>query len=405
VLNSTESVAPAVVASSNPPVPFRRATAPVEVGTGSAIAVEVRSNVDLAPEDLAALNALIDSRPDVGVFLTRAWLSGLLAEPVAGVQPIIVLFRSGAALKGIVPLHVRRTTTHLRVGFLGGGTVSDRTDLVTARGYEAACSDAFVAWLAQSFGRKACVLELRDVPLDSPLWGALYRANATGSGLTVQPREVHTLPYLDLAEFWSSSVEAVAWRKVSADRHRRWLDRRGPIAYDLVTDPADVLEAFESLRAFLHARFSDSAGGSALDAPGTVRFHRRVLPLLLNEGRLRMMRMTAAGRPVAIFYGLAAGLWRGCYFLAYDREWAGRIHLGRIAFADTIDRCAREGAAEFDFLKGAERVKYLWPVRTRGTLNADAYPLNVGAQLVRAAAAARDTAAALAKSAGRLLSR
>jgi CelD/BcsL family acetyltransferase involved in cellulose biosynthesis len=251
------------------------------------------------------------------------------------------------------------------------------------------------------------VLELRDVPLDSPLWGALYRANASGSGLAVQPREVHTHPYLDLAEFWSSNMGAPAklWGPASLEKHRRWLERKGRIEMTMLTDPAEILEAFATLREMLHARFGRTTTGSALDPASAVRFHHRVLPRLLKEGRLRMLQMTADDRPISVFYGLASAGWRGCYFLGFDREWAGRIHLGRVAYAAVIERSAREGAAEFDFLKGAERVKYLWPVRTRGTLNADAYPLNMGSQLVRAGAAARDTAAALAKSAARIFSR
>jgi CelD/BcsL family acetyltransferase involved in cellulose biosynthesis len=387
----------------NEPETITRSDAPARAAANAALVIDVRTNLDLTAEDLRALDGLIESRPDVGVFLSPAWLSGLIAEPVAGLERIIVLFRDAGVLKGIAPLYVRRTLTHLGIGFLGGGAGSDRTDLVAARGYEAACSDAFVAWLGQTFGRKAFVLELRDVPLDSPLWGALYRANASGTGgLTVQPREVHTLPYLDLAEFWSSTVDAGG--KSSLDKHRRWLDRRGRIESRVLTDPGEILDAFTTLREMLHARFGATVG-SALDDPRAVRFHHHVLPLLQQERRLRMVRMTADGRPISVFYGLANGPWRGCYFLGYDRAWAGRIHLGRVAFAAVIERFAREGAAEFDFLKGAERVKYLWPVRTRGTLNADAYPLNMGSQLVRAGAAARDTAAALAKSAGRLLAR
>lgn len=52
------------------------------------------------------------------------------------------------------------------------------------------------------------------------------------------------------------------------------------------------------------------------------------------------------------------------------------------------------------FLKGAERVKYLWPVRERVTVDAEIYSAaNSGAQFVRALHASRQVAAALAKSA------
>ena len=354
------------------------------------------------------LDRFVDERPEVGVFMSRAWLTSLLAEPAPGIESLIVLIREGTALRGLVPLAVQRTRTRTRVGLLGGGVGSDRADLLAARGYEAACADTFIGWLDANLRGPAVVLELRDVPLDSPLWGALYRANVTRApGLTVQPREVHTLPYLDLAEFWSESVQSrpQLWGKATLDRHRRWLERKGHVEFELLRDPADVMEAFTALRQMLRERWTRGDTVSALDDPRADRFHRRVLPLLLGQDRLRMTRMRVDGRAVAVSYGLGTNTWWGNYFLGYDRAWAGRIHLGRLAFAAAIEFAAREGAAEFDFLKGAERVKYLWPVRTRGTVHADVYPVTAGSQLLRAATAARDVAAAVSKSAGRLFAR
>jgi len=111
-----------------------------------------------------------------------------------------------------------------------------------------------------------------------------------------------------------------------------------------------------------------------------------------------MIRLSADARTIAVFYGLASGRWWGYYLAGYDREWAGRIHLGQIALATAIEFASKEGATEFDFLKGADRVKYLWPVRERATLDADVYSEGSGAQFKRVTRATRDAAAALAKS-------
>jgi CelD/BcsL family acetyltransferase involved in cellulose biosynthesis len=134
------------------------------------------------------------------------------------------------------------------------------------------------------------------------------------------------------------------------------------------------------------------------------RFHRRVIPLLLGDGRLRMIRLSTDMRTIAVFYGFASSGWWGYYLAGYDREWAGRIHLGQITLATAINLATREGATEFDFLKGAERVKYLWPVRERSSLDADVYSENSGSQFTRAAWATREAASALVKSARNLFS-
>ena len=377
--------------------------APLPAGTPAVtrtgrIAVEIRRDLDLHADDAAAMDSLIAARPHVGVFVTRAWLSGLFEEPPLGVEPLLVLFRDGDALRGFAPIGIAAARTHVRIVMLGGGAESDRVDLVAARGCETACADAFMAWVAESFGRQGYVLELRDVPAESSLWGAVHRVNESGERrLAFLPRDVHTLPYLDLSEGRNESLTSLA-------KHRRWLERRGRLRVELLRDPSEALTAFTALADFLYARWNGVGQRSALDAPATVRFHRHAIPLLLGDDRLRMIRISSDMRTVAVFYGMAIGSWWGYYLAGYDREWAGRIHLGQITLATAIDMAAREGALEFDFLKGVERVKYLWPVRERAAVDADAYSPHWGSQLNRAAHAGRDAAAATVKSARDLFS-
>ncbi|HET9359363.1 MAG TPA: hypothetical protein VFO58_06415, partial [Vicinamibacterales bacterium] len=57
------------------------------------LAIELKRDLELAPEDDVTLGALIDSRPHVGVFLSRAWLSGFFAEPPPGSEPFLLMLR------------------------------------------------------------------------------------------------------------------------------------------------------------------------------------------------------------------------------------------------------------------------------------------------------------------------
>ena len=173
-----------------------------------------------------------------------------------------------------------------------------------------------------------------------------------------QPRELATLPYLDLKERPSaipSAAPAAAFAR-SLEKHRRWLDNRCRLGIDVLADRDQVMDAFGSLVSFLHTRWHGSTDRSALDDPRTRRFHEAALPRLLNAGCLRMIRLSADGqRTIAVFYGMARGPWWGYYLCGYDREWAGRIRLGQVTLAIAIDIARRDGAAEFDFLKGAHR--------------------------------------------------
>jgi hypothetical protein len=379
----------------------------VEAGLEGRLTIEVRPDLDLSRADEEMLESLIAECPRVGVFVSKAWLSGLFAEPPGGVVPSMALIRDGAVLRGVAPIGIRHTRTRTSVHLLGGASGSDRVDLLTARGFEAACSDALLAWAAQSFGRKGFVLELRDVPDDSAIWGAVQRAGFERTlRLVLQPREIHTLPYLPLAG--PECDRAIdAWplaRRRSLEKHRRMLERRGRLRIDLLQDRGDVTTAFEALAGFLHARWTGQGERSTLDNPRMMRFHQRALPLLLSEGRLRMIRLSSDIRTVAVFYGIASGSWWGYFLAGYDRAWAGRIHLGQITLAAAMELATREGAVEFDFLKGAERIKYLWPVRERATIDADVYSHHAGPQLHRAVRATRDATAALVKSARSILS-
>jgi CelD/BcsL family acetyltransferase involved in cellulose biosynthesis len=369
------------------------------------LTVELRRALDLSERDAASLDALIDSRPAVGVFLSRAWLAGYFADPPDAAEPWLALVREGTTLRGVVPVAIRRERLRVRVGLLGGGAGSDRVDLLAARGFEAAAADAFLRCLRREFGRRGFTLEFRDVPGDSPLWGAVHRASSEQtSSLTLTPREIHPLPYLNLTEVSPDGVGASdPLNPHSLAKHRRWLERRGPLAVEVIHHVDEALEALETLVMFLRVRWADHEHGSALDDSRLLRFHRRAVPLLLAERRLRMIRLSSSGQPIAVFYGIASGGWWGYYLSGYDREWAARIRLGQIVLATAIDLAAREGSLEFDFLKGAEPVKYLWRVRERTTVDADIYPDACGPQLARAITSMRDAAAAFAKSARRIV--
>lgn len=188
------------------------------------LTVRDQRTLALQPRDEAALDELVESRPDIGVFASRAWLSGFFAEPQPGVEPALALVREGTALRGVVPIGIRATATHVRASLLGGASGSDRVELLAARGYEAAAADAFLGWLGATFGPRGFLLELRDVPASSPLWGAIHRAGIERTQrLVLQPREVNTLPYLTLNDLRSDRLrDCPSSRSLqSLENHRR----------------------------------------------------------------------------------------------------------------------------------------------------------------------------------------
>jgi CelD/BcsL family acetyltransferase involved in cellulose biosynthesis len=384
---------------------YRAARSVIPAMATDRLTVEIQRHVDLEPHDARTLDAIMNGRPYVGAFLSPAWLNAFFTSPPPGSDMFLLLFRQGIELRALVPLMVRQTLTHVRVSLVGGASGSDRVDLLAARGFEALAADTFLGWLAQTFGAKGYLLELRDVPATSSLWGAIHRAGVEATArITMQPREIYTLPYLalDTGDPPTAPDSPSARALVSLVKHRRWLEHRCHLHTALVDSPDDALDAFDQMRRFLRARWRGAAS-SVLEDPSVVNRHRVTLPRLMAEGRLRMIRLTGDNRTIAVFYGIASGKWWGYYLAGYDREWAGRIRLGQITLAAAIEFARREGATEFDFLKGSERMKYVWPVRERATIDADVFSERSGAQFARATRATRDAAAALSKSAKGLL--
>jgi CelD/BcsL family acetyltransferase involved in cellulose biosynthesis len=394
-----------------PTLEYAAAPPPAARAADGRLVVSVRRNMDWTADELASLDAIVDARPHLGVFLTKPWLSGLLAAPSPDGEPSILVFHQHGALRGLVPLAITDTWAGMEVSLLGGAFRSDRIDLLADRGYEPRLAEQFLEWLSELGGRRGFVLKLRDVPGDSPLWGAIRRTIDEGKApFVLVPREVHTLPYLPIEERDAGSLEDRTTRDTSQRRQWAMLGRRGALKIDLLDDAQDVMRAFDVLTQLLRARWG--AGRSVLDDARTRLFHHSVLPELLSEGRVRMILMRSGLRPVGVCYSFAGGArladrgrsWWGYYLSGYDREWAGRIHLGRLIVATAIDLAARERAQEFDLLKGAERYKYFWPVRERVTVDADLISGTSRTQVRRASVAARHAAVSLVKAMRALLS-
>ena len=85
---------------------------------------------------------------------------------------------------------------------------------------------------------------------------------------------------------------------------------------------------------------------------------------MLDAGALRMFAMTVGDRIVAVFYGFAAQRTVYYYLSGYDPE-LEKMSPGTLIVAHAVDAAVREGAATFDFLRGAEEYKLSWGAKQR----------------------------------------
>jgi CelD/BcsL family acetyltransferase involved in cellulose biosynthesis len=89
------------------------------------------------------------------------------------------------------------------------------------------------------------------------------------------------------------------------------------------------------------------------------RFHREAARAMLRAGMLRLYALLVAGRLAAVLYGFRDRR-RFYYYLAGFDPALGKVSPGTLVVGHAIEEAAREGAGDFDFLRGQEAYKYLW---------------------------------------------
>jgi CelD/BcsL family acetyltransferase involved in cellulose biosynthesis len=126
-------------------------------------------------------------------------------------------------------------------------------------------------------------------------------------------------------------------------------------------------EALFSALVWLHeARWRARCGAGMLAEKPVQEFHREAARGLLAAGALRLYGLRLNDQWAASFYGFQqAG--RAYYYLGGFDPALGPLSLGTLMVSHAIESAIREGAREFDFLRGSEGYKYRWGARDRAT--------------------------------------
>ena len=136
------------------------------------------------------------------------------------------------------------------------------------------------------------------------------------------------------------------------------------------TDLGRQLEDFFALHQKLW-RSREKPG--SFTSPRKREFYRRIASRFLRLGRLNFFTMRIGRRAVASYFGFT---WGGTFYYlqsGFDPEWA-RYSVGTVLFYRTLQTLRTRGVQEVDFLRGAERYKFLWGARPRFSYSIYVYP-------------------------------
>jgi CelD/BcsL family acetyltransferase involved in cellulose biosynthesis/glycosyltransferase involved in cell wall biosynthesis len=299
--------------------------------------------------------------PDATPFQHPAWLLPWCAH-LARHPAIAIALRTGGRLAALVPAELSRERGE-RVLRLLGGAVTDHLDGLVDPVLPTAAIDAVIDAVLAACDRA----ELDRLRPESPLLQAL-RDRA-------QVREL--APALPLSPDLSA-VPAARLHELAYLRRRATREAGMRIEAARAGNLDPMLDSFFDLHtARWHARGEEGV----LSSPAVQRFHRDATHALESAGFLRLYVLHLHDRAAAAFYGFSAH-GRACYYLSGFDPSFDRYSPGTLIVGHAIEQASREGATEFDFLRGREAYKYRWGARDRPCyaveLRASAAALPVG---------------------------
>ena len=253
-----------------------------------------------------------------------------------------------------------------RLAFIGSGVVCpDHLDVVAKPVDQEPVCAAFAAFLQEHKGAWD-ILDLDGLSENAALLQCLV-----ATGLSIQKINSVVCPYIPLPADWDSYAQDLLSRrerKTLRNRQRRLhRDHPGLSEFHRVTDATKLDAAMDWLIQLNLERWQDKGGTSSFSRSRFAEFHRSISSLALERDWLRLYQLRVADEVVAAEYGFLYHSVFLDYQSGFSPDW-GMYSPGRLLQAFAIEEAIREGAREFDLMRGAEDYKYTWTDQQKNDL-------------------------------------
>lgn len=297
-------------------------------------------------------SALWERCPAATPFQAPEWLLPWYRH-FAAPNPLRVLaLRRGNRLVGLAPLFLHHWRGRRQLSLLGTG-ITDRLDILLEPGAEESGARLILEHLGEHRDRWD-VCDLEQLPAACPLLRA-----PVPDGLAACTEEQDVCPTLSLPESVEELVGAASSRLPAKLRYyRRRVERIGPVRFE-TADEAKLDEFLGVLFRLHRARWREAGEEGMLHDSDVREFHREIAAGFLARGVLRLSVLRIGAEIAAAYYGFAAKGRAYYYIGGWDPEF-DRLSVGHLLVGHAIGEAIREGATEFDFLRGREGYKYRW---------------------------------------------
>ncbi len=362
--------------------------------------------ITVAVEPLPARPALqaawlaLEPESRASFFQTWDWIGCWLET--TGLGPRLLIARRAGRVVGLALLHERlerRPWGSVRAWYLNRSG-DPRFDTITIeyngilaeRGGEAAVGRACLEHLLD--GEIAGASRRRRLYLDgvsAELYGWLRQA-----GAAPRVRAQSPCPYVELGSIGGGGAGGAYLDRLSRNtRHQIRRSIRLCDAAPAVEAAADVDQAlayFDALKALHQAYWTAKGKPGAFAEPFFERFHQRLIAAAQPAGRVELLQIAAAGRPLGYLYNLLADGEVYSYQSGFAYRADNRFKPGLVAHALAIEDYRRRGFRRYHLMAGAARYKaslasdaaemywltahrHDWPATVAGRLRRAAAPL------------------------------
>jgi hypothetical protein len=150
-------------------------------------------------------------------------------------------------------------------------------------------------------------------------------------------------------------------------RNRRYTLQR-KLKYSRATSPAEIGAALDSLIALHQRRWSTGSSGGVFASERSKRFHREIVQVLSERGRVSLDLLKLDDRPLAAIYGFKYQGVYSFYLPGFDPAAFSRASPGLLLLSHRIEQAIRDGEHTVDLLQGAEPYKLNWATDLRRSL-------------------------------------
>lgn len=323
---------------------------------------------------------LLNTVPGHSIFLTWEWLYHWALHYLGDSHlKILLAFDEHERLVGIAPFYLRRTKRHgvipLReLRWLGSEAVgSSYLDLIVNEQHKPAVLQSLYRYLFEAARDEWDLLTLSDVPAESStldLWNELF-ANAGKVGKVVTTSCCPVIPLPEDLHTYRASLGRN--RRYTLQRKTRCLQEAGRVHFTRATSPADVDAAFESVVTLHQQRWNPRPGGGVFANEQAKRFHRDIVRVFSERGRVSIDLLSLDGRPIAGVYGF---VYQGVYYFylpGFDPDMVPKASPGLLLLSHRIQQAICDGERMVDLLQGAQPYKLEWSTGFRRSITAQYY--------------------------------